>query len=184
MKQVLILGDSISMGYREIVKQNLKGKADVCYYPENGRFSGYTLWLANQWIRNNGAPDIVHWNNGIWDISLEEPLEGNFTPIEEYADHLERIIKLLKRAGTEHIIFATTTYQHPDKKENRPEDVERYNQRAVEIMARENITVNDLGTLVKNHLTEYVCEDMVHLTGAGYQACAEQTTKYIMQCLV
>lgn len=184
MKQVLILGDSISMGYREIVKQNLKGKADVCYYPENGRFSGYTLWLANQWIRNNGAPDIVHWNNGIWDISLEEPLEGNFTPIEEYADHLERIIKLLKRAGTEHIIFATTTYQHPDKKKI----VQRMLNDIISVPLKswlsENITVNDLGTLVRNHLTEYVCEDMVHLTGAGYQACAEQTTKYIMQCLV
>ena len=114
MKQVLILGDSISMGYREIVKQNLNGKADVCYYAENGRFSGYTLWLANQWVRDNGAPDIVHWNNGIWDISLEEPLKGNFTPIDEYADHLKRTIDLLKRAGTKHIIYATTTYQHPD----------------------------------------------------------------------
>lgn len=81
MKRVLLLGDSISMGYREYVRELLAEEADVQYMEENGRFAKYTMWAANQWIRSNGAPDIVHWNNGVWDITIEPPLEGSFTPL-------------------------------------------------------------------------------------------------------
>lgn len=40
---VLLLGDSISLGYREFVKENLRGVMDVYYPPENGRMIAYTL---------------------------------------------------------------------------------------------------------------------------------------------
>ena len=42
MKRVLLLGDSISMGYREYVRELLAEEADVQYMEENGRFAKYT----------------------------------------------------------------------------------------------------------------------------------------------
>ena len=109
MKNVLILGDSISMGYRAYVKELLQGKAEVMFSEENGRYAKYTLYMVNQWIRRFGAPDIVHWNNGIWDISVEPPLEGHFTPLPEYLYTLERTVRTLRTAGVGTVIFATTT---------------------------------------------------------------------------
>ena len=43
MKKILILGDSISMGYREYVKKALESKAEVFFPEENGRFVKYTF---------------------------------------------------------------------------------------------------------------------------------------------
>lgn len=48
MKKVLLLGDSIRMGYDDYVKELLDGKCEVIYdHDDNGRFAAYTLWQAN-----------------------------------------------------------------------------------------------------------------------------------------
>ena len=53
MKKVLLLGDSIRMGYDDYVKDLLKGEYEVYYDAEdNGRFSSYTLWQANQFFKH------------------------------------------------------------------------------------------------------------------------------------
>ena len=42
MKKVLLLGDSIRMGYDDYVKEILQGKCEVYYAAdENGRFSAF-----------------------------------------------------------------------------------------------------------------------------------------------
>ena len=183
MKRMLILGDSISMGYREFVRESLHGKAEVLFSEENGRFVKYTHWLSNQWIRANGAPDIIHWNNGIWDITREPPVEGCFTPLDEYIHGLARTLSTFRAAGVPAIVFATTTYPHPGREEQRAEDIDEYNAAARALMEREGVPVNDLGALIKNRM-EYVCEDHLHLTEAGYRACAamvvEKLTPYLM----
>ena len=48
MKRVLLLGDSIRMGYDSMVKELLSDKYEVLFPEDNGRFSSYTLWQMNQ----------------------------------------------------------------------------------------------------------------------------------------
>ena len=43
MKNVLLLGDSIRMGYEPHVRRKLEGRAEVFGPNENGRFALYTL---------------------------------------------------------------------------------------------------------------------------------------------
>ena len=183
MKRILILGDSISMGYREFVRESLHGKAEVLFSEENGRFVKYTHWLSNQWIRANGAPDIIHWNNGIWDMSVEPPLEGNFTPLPQYIWTLGRILQTLRDGGVGKVIFATTTYQKPGCANVRQEDVDLYNDAARALMQREGIEINDLGAMVRPRIDELVCEDQVHLNEAGYRACAQRVVQLIEKYL-
>lgn len=184
MKRVLLLGDSISMGYREHVRELLAGEADVQYMEENGRFAKYTMWAANQWIRNNGAPDIVHWNNGIWDITIEPPLEGSFTPLPDYITALSRMIGMFRSAGVSTVIFATTTYSHPEGSAMRPEAaIDLYNASAAALMACEGVEVNDLGGFQRKHLEEFLCEDGLHLNEKGYSACAQQVADAIRRHL-
>ena len=109
MKKVLLLGDSIRMGYDDMVRDLLSGQAEVIYDAEdNGRFAAYTLWQANQMFRKHGAFDVVHWNNGYWDMNVESPMTEPIHPIEEYTLYLRRILDLCARNGAR-VIFATTT---------------------------------------------------------------------------
>ena len=61
MKKVLLLGDSIRMGYDDYVKELLEGECEVIYDPDdNGRFAAYTLWQANQMFKKHGKFDVEH----------------------------------------------------------------------------------------------------------------------------
>ena len=192
MKKVLLLGDSIRMGYDDYVKEMLDGECEVRYSEDNGRFSAYTLWQLNQMIKNHGRFDIVHWNNGYWDMNIEAPMTEPMLSVEEYCHFLRRIIRMLKGMDTK-IIFATTT---PIFTPGHAEDIEAgatfrydnewvttYNAAAKEVMAEEGVEVNDLYTLCLEDERYYKCADMLHLTADGYKRCAEQACAYIRQYL-
>ncbi|TLS51813.1 hypothetical protein FE782_12940 [Paenibacillus antri] len=194
MKKVLLLGDSIRMGYDEYVRDILKDKCKVYYDDtDNGRFAAYTLWQANQLFRKYGKFDVVHWNNGYWDMNIEPPMAEAVHPIDEYIHFLKRIIGEIRRNDAA-IIFATTTPvlhsgSSPDntgtgvniKYSN--DWVVQYNEAAKRLAAEENITVNDLYALMLQDKNYYKCEDSLHLTEEGYKLCAEQAAKLILEKL-
>lgn len=194
MKKVLLLGDSIRMGYDDYVKELLKDECEVYYDAnDNGRYAAYTLWQANQMFKHYGKFDIVHWNNGYWDMNVEAPMTEEFHPIPEYKHMLERIIKLCK-ANSEHIIFASTI---PLPKQINALDnsgtgaemsydnnsVINYNNAALEVMKKENVIVNDLYQLLLKGENYYKCEDNLHLTQEGYKVCATQIANMIKELL-
>ncbi len=90
MKRVLLLGDSIRMGYDSMVKELLSDKYEVFFPEDNGRFSSYTLWQMNQCFKNEGSFDLVHWNNGYWDMNPERPMNEPIHPVEEICQHSEK----------------------------------------------------------------------------------------------
>jgi hypothetical protein len=193
MKKVLLLGDSIRMGYDDYVKEALDGKCEVVYDAEdNGRFAAYTLWQANQMFNHHGHFDVVHWNNGYWDMNIEAPMTEAMHPVEEYVHFLKRIIKLCRENGAK-IIFATTTPilepgmaadntgTQADSINYNNEWVELYNNAAKKLMAEENIPVNDLYALCKEGEHYYKCPDMLHLTEEGYRKCAKQAADMILK---
>lgn len=194
MKKVLLLGDSIRMGYDVYVKELLKDRCEVFYDDEdNGRFAAYTLWQANQFFRKYGRFDVVHWNNGYWDMNIEAPMTEAVHPIDEYTHFLKRIIGEIRRNGAE-IIFATTTpiLNTGSSLDNTGTGVTinycndwviKYNDAAKKLATEENITVNDLYTLMLKDKNYYKCDDMLHLTEEGYKLCAEQAARLILEKL-
>ena len=57
MKKIVLIGDSIRMGYDKYVKEALDGVADVYYPGENCRFAQYTLrFPATGSTRASGPP--------------------------------------------------------------------------------------------------------------------------------
>jgi lysophospholipase L1-like esterase len=182
MKKVLLLGDSIRMGYEPYVREGLKGIADVVAPAENGRFIKYTLWGANIWMNELGTPDIVHWNNGLWDLHHEAPMVETLTALEEYLETARRIINELQRVNAK-IIFATTTPVPVDAIGRSNAEIDAYNSAVIKLMAQYGIEVNDLNSVVKKDLAGNISEDRLHLSDKGYQLCAEQVvgllTKYL-----
>ena len=67
MKNLLLLGDSIRVGYCNMVKEKLAGKVNVYFPPENCRFAQYTLRELERWTAELPPIDVIHWNNGLWD---------------------------------------------------------------------------------------------------------------------
>ncbi|MBP5207223.1 MAG: SGNH/GDSL hydrolase family protein [Clostridia bacterium] len=193
MKRVLLLGDSIRMGYDEYVKEILKDEFEVVYDDyDNGRFAAYTLWQANQFFRNFGRFDVVHWNNGYWDMHVEAPMKTAIHPVDEYVYFLGRILNEIRNNGATPV-FATTTPILSDEtaaevivegvaySRYNNDWVTAYNAAAVAFMKREGVAVNDLYALCAKDPHCYKCPDLLHLTDEGYRRCAEQTAQAIRE---
>lgn len=139
MKKILLLGDSIRMGYCGAVRELLKGKAEVFFSNDNGRFLQYTLRALSDWKSAEKWPDdidTVHWNNGLWDIlhlnTVQTEADGEdagktminpaaagskliydkdpLTPPDMYEYMLKRVQRRIRQLFPRaEIVFATTT---------------------------------------------------------------------------
>ena len=56
MKNVLLIGDSIRIGYGKAVKRTLEGKANVYFPTENCRFASYVL----RYLHEYGLSQLYH----------------------------------------------------------------------------------------------------------------------------
>ncbi|HBQ64326.1 MAG TPA: hypothetical protein DD727_05280 [Clostridiales bacterium] len=178
MKKVLLLGDSIRISYMPLVKEKLADIAEVTGPADNCRFSAYTLWNVNAWIREAGNPDVIHWNNGIWDVFHLAPETGIFTPLEYYLYNLKRILVQLRKTGAV-ILWATTTpvwTPHPNLDNG---EIDAYNRKALQLMQQEGIGVNDLNARVKQDPAAFISADRLHLSEEGKEVCAIQVAERI-----
>ena len=177
MKKIVLLGDSIRMGYDKYVKEALEGVAEVYYPPENCRFSQFTLRGLPDWKRKGEWPsdiDLVHWNAGLWDIA--EPYgEEPFSSLEHYTEMIARIDKRIRTLfPSAKVVFATSTavreaeYKGVFRRYNAT--IEKYNAAALSTLSQTDTVINDLYAHTKNIPLEY-CSDKTHFNtpeGAAY----------------
>lgn len=168
MKKIVLIGDSIRMGYDKYVKTALAGTAEVYYPEENCRFAEYVLRYLHEWKRNGAwgdDVDLVHWNAGLWDaIELygDEPL----TPIPFYSQLIRRIDKRLRMLFPHaRLVFATSTPVDESKGYSdfmrHNATIERYNAAAVEALSATDTVINDLYGLMRD-LPDSYRSDWVH----------------------
>lgn len=194
LPKILILGDSISIGYTPFVKKGLEGKATVIRpYQGNGKpenCQGTTSGLVNidRWIGNTDW-DIIHFNFGLHDLKHVNEDSGKNSndpndPLQaspgQYEENLRFIVEKLK-ATKARLIYATTT-PYPDaglKPLRDPRMYEEYNRRARKIMVKNNIAINDLEGFVIPRMASLQKPENVHFTEEGSKALAEEVVKYI-----
>lgn len=172
MIKVMLLGDSIRMNYQDKVTEDLGDSYEVWGPDDNGRFSKYTLNRLRLWFMQFPGPDIIHWNNGLWDIDAGYPEYGCFTSIDEYIRDMTRILEQLRKTGAR-VIFATTTPTLPQFGSICDANIREYNRRIVSVMEKEKVAVNDLYELVFPNVHEYIRDDYIHLSQAGIEACGK-----------
>ena len=187
LPNVLILGDSISMGYTPIVQGLLAGEADI-HRPlnENGGFlncEGTTRGLQqlDQWL-GSGKWDVIHFNFGLHDLKHVHPDTGRNSndpkhpqqaDVGTYESNLKEITEKLKSTGAQ-LVFATTT-PYPDRPGGplrRADQVAKYNAAALRVMAQHKVPVNDLHEFVRPRMNELLLPNNVHFRAAGSQALA------------
>lgn len=177
MKNVLLLGDSIRMQYQPKVKELLKGRANVYGPVENGRWSGYTLNTLRFWLPQMPDADIVHWNNGIWDIGDDYQEGHSFTSLEDYERDLCRTIRVLRMLISPDVkIIAAMTTPWPL---HTFEKVERYNEVFRRVAECEGLDIDDLYTPLRPEIDHLLMPDRTHLNEDGIRIAADLVVKAI-----
>ena len=185
MKNLLLIGDSIRMGYDKSVKKTLEGKANVIFPEENCRFAAYVLRYFHEYLKDIKGEDIdvIHWNAGLWDcLRLFE--EDPHTPIDVYAYYIERIcIRIKKICPNAKVIFATSTKVLSEKMSKDfmryNEEIEEYNKVAASIAEKHGFKINDLYA-ISVMLPEIAHSDAVHYyTPIGTEAFTNQVLSFV-----
>ena len=180
MKKVVLLGDSIRLiGYGPLVPDMLGEGYQVWQPEDNCRWAQYTLRMLFDHAAEFENCDIIHWNNGMWDVSDIFP-DDHFTPISHYVDTMLRVAKFLK-AKAKTVIFATTTPVHPTYPHNRNSVIEEYNAIIVPKLQEMGIIINDLYSIIAANHDENICEDKIHLSKTGAALAAAQVVKFIQE---
>lgn len=179
MGKILLLGDSICIGYRTYVEKLLYGWADVIYPQENTRFSTYLLrnlpTYRNEMNINCEDVRAVVFNSGLWDV-VRVDCEVLVSK-ETYGGNIRRIINVLKSQYPKAMIFfATSTYPKCDSElepgaYRRIDDVKEYNEIALELLKKdEYVKVIDFGKCQEKLNDKYI--DSVHYNDEGYKLLA------------
>jgi lysophospholipase L1-like esterase len=175
--KVLIIGDSISMGYTEPVKMLLAARADVQRIGENGGPTSNGVAHIAAWL-GEGHYDVISFNFGLHDLKLDSGKHQVET--EQYKANLNIILEALRKTGAK-LVWVTTT-PVPDGKLNPPRargDVERYNAAAMEVLRGKVDAVCDLYEAVLPRETELQLKENVHFNPAGYEFLATRVATVI-----
>src|ERR1041384_3026563 len=106
LPRVLLIGDSISIGYTVVVRKELAGKANVHRIPENGADTANGLKKIDEWLGESHW-DVIHFNWGLHDLKVT-PDGGRQVPIELYEKSLAALVARLKKTGAR-LVWASTT---------------------------------------------------------------------------
>ena len=183
MKRVLLLGDSIRMSYQPVVTQSLKGEAEVCGPEDNGRFAKYTLACLQDWLDLFGAPDIVHWNNGIWDCGQRKESMSPLTTLGEYLLDMRRIYQALADTGAT-VLLATTTPVRDGAEGRTNAIIAEYNQALLNEFANGEAIIHDLHGFVWPEKEVWIRgDDRLHLSEAGIERVGRKVVDFIRNWL-
>jgi acyl-CoA thioesterase-1 len=176
LPRILLIGDSISIGYTLPVRKLLDGKANVHRITMNGGpTSNGTVNLA-KWL-GEGKWDIIHFNFGLHDLKI---MEGGKRQVEpaDYERNLRTLVTELRKTGAK-LIFATTT-PVPEGKLATPRnsaDVALYNQIALKVMTEHGVAIDDLNAAITPHLAKLQRPHDVHYTAEGSAALGQVVVK-------
>jgi len=186
--RVLLLGDSIRLSYQPRVAELLADEFEVVGPTDNGRFALYTSTRLPAYIAECGEPDIVHWNNGIWDCGINIERGPHQFSIHDYVLNLLTIADHLRDNFEAQVLFATMTPIKPVDVLARSgpwtwkrKEMHQYNARAVELMAELSIPVNDLWWVIDADREQYLADDELHLSDQGIEAAAQQVAAFIRE---
>jgi lysophospholipase L1-like esterase len=182
LPRVLLIGDSISIGYTIPVRALLKGKANVHRVPENGGPTSTGLKEIEKWL-GSSKWDVIHFNWGLHDLKFMEDGKHQ-VPLESYEKNLRELVKRLQATGAKLIWCSTTPV--PDAKVNPPrksDDVLAFNAVARKVMTENRIPIDDLYSHALPELSKIQLPANVHYRKEGYEMLAKQVAQSIEAAL-
>jgi acyl-CoA thioesterase-1 len=192
LPRVLLIGDSISIGYTLPVRELLKGKANVHRPSTNCGPTTRGLEQIDAWLGDKKW-DVIHFNWGLHDLkylgsnneNLADPEAAGShqqVPPEEYEANLRKLVARLQKSGAK-LIWCATTPVPTGAKGRVVGDAVSYNEVAAKVMQENNIPTNDLYAFAKARLGEIQLPANVHFSKEGSRELAEHVAKTILEKL-
>ncbi len=190
LPRVLLIGDSISMGYTLPVRATLAGRANVHRPPENCGDTARGVQSLEKWL-GSGKWDVIHFNFGLHDLkyvnekgALAGPDQGGkqVASLADYEKNLRAIVARLKRTGAK-LVWAATTPVPAGSTGRIEHDELRYNEVAARVMRELGVAINDLHAFVPPQQAKLQRPQNVHFTDAGSAALAAQVVATIQPLL-
>lgn len=163
LPRVLLIGDSISIGYTLPTRKLLAGKANLHRVGTNGGPTIRGLQLIDSWL-GDGKWDVIHFNWGLHD--LRRDTDKHQVPIDQYEKNMQTLVKRLKKTGAR-LIWCSTTPVPEGAGRRTPGDEVEYNAAALRVMKQHGVTVNDLYAFAKPKLAKIQQEANVHFNREG-----------------
>ena len=179
-KNIFLIGDSIRLGYCEVVREQLLELAEVFYVSENCRNTQYVITNMNTWANMFDAPervDIVQFNCGHWDTAHWCDGEKPLTSEMEYKRNIKIIIDMIRKLfPNAKIVFATTTTMNPNGimgvNYRTNAEISRYNELATEVVLENGVEINDIHAVTKAWDSSYY-DDYCHFTPQANKVLGE-----------
>jgi acyl-CoA thioesterase-1 len=194
LARVLLIGDSISMGYTLDVRKLLDGKANVHRIPTNGGPTPNGLANLKTWLGDKKW-DVIHFNWGLHDLKFivgedkskmvpaETPGAKHQVEIAEYEKNLAQLVSVMKATGAK-LIWCSTTPVVAETTGRRTDDVLKYNEAAARVMKAAGVQINDLYAYALPRLGDgNQLEKNVHFSPAGSKMLAEKVASEIAAAL-
>lgn len=186
LPRVLLIGDSISMGYTLPVRELLKGKANLHRIPANAGSTKDGVAKIESWL-GTGKWDVIHFNWGLhdlkhWKDGKLDPAGPQVSTLDEYEKNLRDLSKRLKATGAK-LIWATTTPM-PEGSDGRTAGEEtKYNEVASRVMKDLGVPTDDLRAACMAKLASWQRPQNVHFTTEGSAGLAAKVASAIETAL-
>lgn len=192
LPRVLLLGDSISIGYTVPTREALKGVANVHRPPTNCGPTTTGLAQIEQWL-GDGKWDVIHFNWGLHDLKYMGPDGKNLAdpadpknhqqvPPADYEKNLQQLLVKLKATGAK-LIWCSTTPVPEGASGRAPGDAEKYNAIAAKVMKEHGVAIDDLYAFAKPRMEEIGLAANVHFSKEGSETLAGEVAKSIRAAL-
>ena len=191
LPRVLLIGDSISIGYTLPTRALLEGKVNLHRIPTNGGPTIKGLEQIDTWLGKKKW-DVIHFNWGLHDLKYMGPNGENLfpkekggkvqVPIQEYEKNLERLVLRMKKTNAK-LIWRNTTPVPPGSKGRYVGDSIKYNAAAARVMIRHGIPTHDLFTMSKKRMKEIMLPANVHYTKDGSEVLGGGVAMVILEAL-
>jgi len=191
LPRVLLIGDSISIGYTVPTRNALKGKANLHRPKANCGPTISGLKQIDKWL-GEGKWDVIHFNWGLHDLKYMGPNGENLVPKEkgghqqvppaEYEKNLNTLVERLKKTGAK-LIWRNTTPVPPGSKGRYVGDSAKFNKIAARVMKKHGVPTHDLFTISQARMKEIMLPANVHYTKDGYAVLGKAVAKRIEQAL-
>lgn len=202
LPNVLLYGDSISIGYTIPVRVALKGKANVIRLFCNGGSSNEFIRYMEKMRKTMFQPyleegwgfewDLIHFNVGLHD--LKYTVDGNLdkdngkqvSSLHLYRKNLTAICTyLIESYPKAALVFATTTPVPEGEPGRFAGDELKYNQVAMEVMDQfPRIAINNLHAFIEPHFENWAIKPgNVHYNLAGQQEQGKEVARIITENL-
>ncbi len=182
LPRVLLIGDSISMGYTLPTRKLLEGKANVHRIPANGGPTIKGVESIEKWLGETSW-DVIHFNWGIHDLRHQPNGQRQVEPAD-YEANLRKLVARLKQTNAK-LIWASITpipkgKLNPDRTFG---DEVEYNAIAAKVMNENSIPINDLYSYVRPRFEVLQRPNDLHYKPEGSEFLAQKVAEEIERAL-